>query len=413
AVTVPGDNSIDIYTQDLGLVVITDDQDQLQGFNILAGGGMGRTHNKEETFARTADPLGFVAKEDIYDLVKAVVATQRDYGDRHQRRHARMKYLVQDWGIDKFRRMVEKYFGKSLDPFRPLPGFKYQDYLGWHEQGDGQLFVGISVENGRILDQGSLKLKSALRQIVQQFKLPMRLTANHNVILYNIQPAHRPKIQEILDRSGVKGVAEIDPLVRYGMACPALPTCGLAITESERALPGITARIRTLLNRLGLQDQHVVMRMTGCPNGCARPYMAEVGFVGVTSGHYQLWLAGSPHQTRLARTYLERMDVQRLEATLEPLFVYFKRNCRRGPTPESFGDFCDRVGFEALRQFSATYQPTESSGSESSRVRYRVNLRPDIYSRLKETASTQGKTLTEIASEALEVYLQQQSIPKN
>lgn len=410
AVTVPGDNSIDIYTQDLGLVVITDDRDQLQGFNVLVGGGMGRTHNKEETFARAADPLGYVAKDDVYALVKAVVATQRDYGDRHQRRHARMKYLVKDWGIDKFRGVVEKYFGQSLESFRPLPAFKYQDYLGWHEQGDGQLFVGISIENGRILDKGPLKLKSALKQIVQQLQLPMRLTANHNLILYNISPADQSNIQAILDRCGVKGVAQIDPLVRYGMACPALPTCGLAITESERALPGITNRIRLLLNRLGLPDQPVVIRMTGCPNGCARPYMAELGFVGVTPGHYQLWLAGSPHQTRLARTYLERMDVQKLEATLEPLFACFQQNRRQDPSPESFGDFCDRIGFDALREFSASYQPPSPN---QSRTRYRVNLRPEIYNQLKETATMQGKTLTEMASAALEVYLQQQSLPEN
>lgn len=409
AVTVPGDNSIDLYTQDVGLVVILDDQDQLQGFNVLVGGGMGRTHKKEETFARIADPLGFVAKEDVYDLVKAIVATQRDYGDRHQRRHARMKYLVNDWGIDKFRSVVEQYFGKSVAPSRPLPEFKYEDFLGWHEQGDGQLFLGISIENGRVFDHGNLQLKSALRQITKQYHLPMRLTANHNLIIYNIQPSDKAAIQGILKHSGVLAETEIDPLVRYAMACPALPTCGLAIAESERAIPGIIDRIRVLLNKLDLSEEHFVIRMTGCPNGCARPYMAELGFVGIKPTSYQLWLGGSPHQTRLARTFMEVMPIDDLETTLEPLLVFFKQ---KGKTAESFGDFCDRIGFDALRQYSDTYDPATQTGkipSSKARVRHRVNLREDVYDRLKTMASEQGKTLTEVASDAIDTYLQNQS----
>ena len=161
-VTVPGDNSVDLYSQDLSLVVIMNDQ-KLEGFNVFAGGGLGRTHNKEETFARLADPICYVAKDDVYDLVKSIVATQRDYGDRTDRRHARLKYLIQDWGVDKFRSMVEEYFGKPLLPFKQLPEFKYEDFLGWNEQGDGKLFLGISVENGRIKDEGSFQLRTALR----------------------------------------------------------------------------------------------------------------------------------------------------------------------------------------------------------------------------------------------------------
>lgn len=409
AVTVPGDNSIDLYTQDVGLVVILDDQDELQGFNVFVGGGMGRTHKKEETFARIADPLGYVAKEDVYDLVKAIVATQRDYGDRQQRRHARMKYLVNDWGIDKFRSVVEQYFGQSVAPSRPLPEFKYEDFLGWHEQGDGQLFLGISIDNGRVFDNGKLQLKSALRQITKQYHLPMRLTANHNLIIYNIQPSDKTAIQGILNTAGVLAETEIDPLVRYAMACPALPTCGLAIAESERAIPGIIDRIRMLLNKLDLKEEHFVIRMTGCPNGCARPYMAELGFVGIKPTSYQLWLGGSPNQTRLARTFLEVMPIDELEATLEPLLVFFKQ---KGKTAESFGDFCDRIGFDALRQYSDTYDPATQTGkiaSGKARVRHRVNLREDVYSRLKETASAQGKTLTEVASDAIDTYLKNQS----
>lgn len=352
---VPGDNSVDLYSQDLSLVVMTNQQGELEGFNVLAGGGLGRTHNKEETFARLADPLGYVVKDDIYDLVKAIVATQRDYGDRVNRRHARMKYLLHDWGVAKFRSTVEGYFGKSLEPFRSLPELKYNDFLGWNEQGDGKLFLGISVENGRIKDEGSWQLKTALREIEQQFALPIRLTPNHNLILCEIEPEQQGKIQQILDRCGIRMESEIDPLLRYAMACPALPTCGLATSESERVMPSILERIRTLLNKVGLEQEHFVIRMTGCPNGCARPYLAELGLVGRAPDTYQLWLGGAPHQTRLAEPYIESMNIQNLEAILEPLFVYFKQERQHQVEPESFGNFCDRVGFEALRGFATTH----------------------------------------------------------
>ena len=401
-VTVPGDNSVDLYSQDLTLVVITNKKKQLEGFNIFAGGGLGRTHGKEETFARLADPIGYVAKDDVYNVVKAIVATQRDYGDRTDRRHARLKYLIHDWGVDKFRTQVEEYFGKAIEAFKPLPEFKYHDFLGWNEQGDGKLFLGISIDNGRVKDEGSFQLKTALREIVEQFNLPIRLTSNQNVIFYDIEPDSKEAIQDILSRHGVgDDPSKIEPLVRYAMACPALPTCGLAITESERAIPGILERIRTLLDKLGLQKEHFVVRMTGCPNGCARPYLAELAFVGSAPESYQLWLGGSPNQTRLAQPYIEKLHHNDLETFLEPIFVYFKKSRK---SKESFGDFCDRVGFDAIREFAASYDPQTANGASKSR--HRVNLKEEVYSKLKEVAESQGKPMTQLVTEALEVYFQ-------
>ncbi|MGV2831335.1 sulfite reductase, ferredoxin dependent [Myxosarcina sp. GI1(2024)] len=352
-VTVPGDNSIDVYTHDISMVVITNKAGELEGFNVLVGGGMGRTHNKEETFARTSDPLGYVDKNDLYDLIKAIVATQRDYGDRFNRRHSRMKYLVHDWGLVKFKVKVESYFGKSLSPFKELPEWKYQDYLGWHEQGDGKLFLGILVENGRVKDEGDFQLKTALRKVIQQFNLPMRLTPNHNIILYKIEPAQKAAIEELLQQHGIQLNPEaIDPLIRYSMACPALPTCGLAVTESERALPAILDRLRALLNKLNMAEEELVIRMTGCPNGCARPYMAELGFVGSAPDTYQIWLGGTPDQTKLARPYMQKLHIDNLEDFLTPLLTYFQSNRQLG---ESFGVFCNRVGFEKLHEFSEQF----------------------------------------------------------
>ena len=352
-VTVPGDNSVDLYSQDLSLVVITNDQKELEGFDVFAGGGLGRTHNKEETFARLADPICYVAKDDVYELVKAIVATQRDYGDRTDRRHARLKYLLEDWGVDKFRSKVEEYFGKPLEPFKSLPEFQYEDFLGWHEQGDGKLFLGISVENGRVKDEGSFQLRTALREIVQQFNLAIRLTPHHNIIFSDIEPENKQAIEQILTRNGVQvDPNAINPLVRYSMACPALPTCGLATTESERAMPGVLKRIEALLNKVGLEQEHFVVRMTGCPNGCARPYMAELGFVGTGPDTYQVWLGGAAHQTRLAQVYLEKMHIDKLEAELEPALVLFKKSRQSG---ETFGGFCDRVGLNAIRDAATNH----------------------------------------------------------
>jgi sulfite reductase (ferredoxin) len=406
AVTVPGDNSVDAYTQDVTLVVITDRGGKLKGFNVLVGGGMGRTHNKEETFARIADEIGYVDKDDVYDLMKAIVATQRDYGDRYNRRHARMKYLIHDWGVERFRQQVESYFGKPLKPFKALPKWTFYDYLGWHEQGDGNWFVGVPIENGRVLDKDGLQLKSALKEIIQRFNLPMRVTPNQSILLYEIAPKHKAAVQEILTQNGIQPETELDPLVRYAMACPALPLCGLAITESERIIPSILSRLRALLTRLGLQDEHFVVRMTGCPNGCARPYMAELGFVGSAPESYQLWLGGSPNQTRLARPFMERLHDRDIETTLEPLFVFF-RDGRKGQ--ESFGDFCDRVGFDALHQFAATYNPDHYTNKKTKEGRHRLSVSHDLYLTLQATAEKEGRPMSQVMIDAVSAYLQQKT----
>ena len=412
AVTVPGDNSIDLYTQDLSLVVITNTAGELEGFNVLAGGGLGRTHRKEETFPCLAQEIGYVPKEYIYDLVKAIVATQRDYGDRSNRRHARMKYLLHDWGVEKFKAKLTEYFGKSIAPFKSIPEWKYLDFLGWNEQGDGKLFLGISVENGRVKDEDSFQLKTALRKIISLFKLPMLLTANQNIILYEIQPKQQQAIEKILTQHSINKEKDIDFLVRYSMACPAFPTCGLAVTESERALPGILGQIRLLLDKAGLEQEHFVIRMTGCPNGCARPYMAELGFVGSASDTYQIWLGGSSNQTRLAKPYIDKLHINNLEADLGPIFIYFKQ--QRQPD-ENFGDFCDRVGIEAIRMFVTNYQSslsmnTDINNSSLTSINSENNM-PVVTGVTEKTPDTDTKSQEESINNNLENN--QELIPMN
>ena len=406
AIAVAGDNSVDLYTNDLALVVITNDQKELEGFNVYVGGGLGRAHNNDATIVRMADSIGFVPVAKIYDVIKAIVSLQRDYGDRHNRRHSRFKHILHEWGVEKFKHVLREYYPTELAPARALPDFKYQDYLGWHEQGDGKYFVGVSIENGRVSDREDLQLKTALREISEKFHHDFVLTPNHNLLITEIAADEKEEIQKILDRCHVLAPDKIDSLVRYSMACPAFPTCGLAIAESERALPSVLARIRKLLVRLGLDQETFVTRMTGCPNGCARPYMAELAFVGSAVDEYQVWLGGSFDSTRLAQPYVQRLHINNLETGLEPLFVYFKNERTEG---EGFGDFCDRKGNEDLRKFAESYvselDETEPKGKRKD-VRHRVTLSAKSYELLKKAVEEKGASMKDLVETALEKYLE-------
>lgn len=351
AVTVPGDNSVDLYTNDLGVIVICDEKGELKGFELTVGGGLGRTHRDNDTFPRLADHLGYVDKDDIFHAVKAVVAAQRDYGRRDNRRQSRLKYLVQEWGIDKFRSVCEQYMGKKFQPSVQLPKWEYKDYMGWGEQGDGKLFYGVFVQNGRIKGEA----KKALRSVIEKFGIPVTLTPHQSLILRDVEPAWKEEIIATLSAAGIKDVSEWDPVDRLSMACPALPLCGLAVTEAERGMPDVNKRIRAMLDKVGLQNESLVARMTGCPNGCARPYMAELGFVGDGPNSYQLWLGGNGNQTQLAQTFAERVKLKDFETVLEPLFAAWRDNRKEG---EGFGEFTLRVGFAELKKLAEATKAT-------------------------------------------------------
>ena len=342
AVTVPGDNSVDLLTQDIGLVAFTDATGALIGCNVYVGGGMGRTHNKEETFARIADPLGYVAANDVLDLVQSILALQRDHGDRQIRRHARMKYLLHDRGVSWFKNeLTQNYFRSELKSLRNEPKAKLTDYLGWHRQQPGVWFVGIPLLCGRL--EGAFK--AGLREIVDRYQLELRLTPNQDVLLCNIGSSQRNSVRDALSDLGIKTPEAPPPLARHAIACPALPTCGLAITESERILPQVLERLDAQLSKLEI-EKSLLFRMTGCPNGCARPYMAELALVGSGVNQYQLWLGGSANLQRLAKPFLQRMPLDELESTLEPLFVSWKQaGGRRG-----FGDHVSQLGDERVAE---------------------------------------------------------------
>src|ERR1700736_1573329 len=317
AIALEEDNCVDVYSNDMGLVARRGADGGLAGVDVLVGGGLGRTANKPETFPAVAKPLAFVEPDQAVATCRAVVSVQRDYGDRVNRRHARLKYLIHDRGVDWFRERVQERLPFRLGEPRPLAWRPVDDHLGWHEQGDGLLYYGLYVENGRIKDEDGMRLRSALRELVNRLHLSLRLTAQQNVILTGVAPEDRSLVDEVLRAHGVPLSAGLSNTLRHSMACPAYPTCGLAVAEAERALPTLIRRLEGLVSELGLSEERISFRMTGCPNGCARPYLGDVGFVGTTLGKYDVFLGGDFTGTRLNRLFARNVPLDEIPALLE------------------------------------------------------------------------------------------------
>jgi sulfite reductase (ferredoxin) len=347
AIALEGDNCVDVYSNDLGLVPLRGREGGLTGVQVLVGGGLGRTNNKPETFPTVAVPLASVEPEQAVETSRAVVSVQRDFGDRVNRRHARLKYLIHDRGIEWFRDRVQERVGFPLQHSRPLRWEPVDDHLDWHQQGDGRWYYGLYVENGRIKDDDTGRLRTALRRVVEEVRPRLHLTAQQNVLITGIAEPHRGRLEALLSEHGVPLSSQISRTLRHAMACPAVPTCGLAVAEAERVLPGLIREIEALTSRLGLGDERISYRMTGCPNGCARPYLGDVGLVGTTLGKYDLFLGGDFEGTRLNCLYATNVPLAEIPGLLlGPLMAF--RDERR--PPEGFGDWCWRIGVEALRQ---------------------------------------------------------------
>lgn len=346
AVAYAGDNCVDVYTNDVGLIALFDHQ-QLVGFNLLAGGGMGMTHQNDATYARLADAIAFITPAQVVEAVTAIVTIHRDFGDRENRKHARLKYILQDYGVDWFRNELANRVTFELQPVRPMPTFEVQDHLGWHPQDEGRWFLGIHVENGRIVDRGDYRLKSGLRHIIDKFGLSVRLTPQQNLLLTDILPDDRLEIESLLKDFGIRLVESVSRVRRGALACPALPTCSLAITEAERVFPQVIDEFESALDEIGIGDAAIIARMTGCPNGCARPYVAEIAFVGRSLDKYSVFLGGSPAGTRLALPFIDLIPVNDLVPALRPVLKDYRDARLDG---EAFGDFCLRVGLDRLRE---------------------------------------------------------------
>ncbi len=356
-VAVPPDNDVDIYAHDLGFIAIVE-KGEVTGWNVTIGGGMGMTHGDLNTFPRTADMLGFCKPEQAIKVAEAVLTTQRDWGNRENRARARLKYTVEDRGLDNFRAEVEKRVGFKLG--KPAP-FKFSgtgDPLGWRQTldktgADALWHLTLFIENGRIRDRGDVRLMTALREIASAKICDFVATSNQNVIMANVTAKNKTKIEEILKAHGVS-LAVSSGLRRNSMSCVALPTCGLALSESERFLPGLITKLEDSLDKAGLRDDDIVIRMTGCPNGCARPYLAEIGLVGRNPGLYNLYLGAAFDGSRLSKLYAQDAGEEKIIALLEPIFLKYAKERKAG---ERFGDFAIRAGYvkatKAGNQFHA------------------------------------------------------------
>jgi len=339
------DNCVDVYANDLGLIAVTEG-DRIVGYNLIAGGGMGVTPSAKKTFPAVAKRICYVSPEKVLQAVEAVFKVQRDFGNREDRKLARLKYVIANWGVEKFKAKVEEYYGGALAEFdrnHDVRGFN--DHMGWDEQGDGRWFYGLNIENGRIKDVPEAQLKTAIREVCRTLKPSIRLTSHQSILFGDIQPQDRSRLESTLRSHGVKLTEEISTVRRWSMACVAWPTCGLSITESERALPGLVDQIEVELARLGLANEKFTIRMTGCPNGCARPYNCDIGLVGKARGKYTVLLGGRLLGDRLNFVYKDMIPEEDVAATLAPVFAYFKQSRDAG---ETLGDFCLRKGADDL-----------------------------------------------------------------
>ena len=339
-IALPDDNCIDLFTHDLGFLAIVEGE-AIVGYNVFVGGGQGVTPAAKKTFPALSQPLAFVTADQAVDVATAVVGVQRDHGNRVDRKVARLKYLVHNWGISRFREEVESYYGQPLADPRDVEVTEHDDHLGWHEQGDGKWFYGLNIENGRIRDTGTVKLKTALREICQTYQPGIRLTAHQSLLFADVEPGDRQGLEAILRKHGVILSADISSARRWSMACVAWPSCGLSITESERVLPGMIDQLEQGLETMGLADEQFTFRMTGCPNGCARPYNSDIGLVGKARNKYTLFVGGRRLGNRLSFIHKDLVPAEDVVPSLLRLFEYFKEARDQG---ESFGDFCQRKG---------------------------------------------------------------------
>ncbi|WP_309397956.1 NADPH-dependent assimilatory sulfite reductase hemoprotein subunit [Cerasicoccus maritimus] len=340
-IAVPPSNDVDIYAHDLGYIAIVED-DKLIGYNVTVGGGMGMTHNNKVTYPRVAQMLGFIKTEDAIKIAEAVVTTQRDNGDRSDRKHARLKYTVEDMGLDAFRAEVAKRSGVTIEEARDFTFEHTGDRYGWVKGIDDKWHLTLFIQNGRVLDTADFPMKTALREVAKIHTGDFRLSANQNLVIGAISEESKPAIEKILQEAGIMDRLNTSGLRLNSMACVALPTCGLALAESERYLPDLITDIENILDEAGLREDEIVIRMTGCPNGCARPFLAEIGFVGRSPGKYNLYLGASFTGNRVNKLYRDSITHQQVLDELKPILLRYAKERKEG---EKFGDFTIRAGY--------------------------------------------------------------------
>jgi len=340
AFVIPPQNDVDVFSQDLGLITIVKDG-AIAGFNVSVGGGMGMTHGETDTYPRLGDVIGFIAPDDVLAVAEAVVTIQRDFGDRSNRKHARLKYTIDDRGVDWFRAEVERRSGVTFAEPEKFAFVANGDNYGWQQDDIGAWYYGLFVEGGRVGDFDRRRLLSGLRAVATQHDIEFRLTPNQNLIISKVADQDKAAIESLLVEYGIENSVHASPLRLNSMACVAFPTCGLAMAESERYLPSLVDKLDANLKQHGLSDEAITIRMTGCPNGCARPYIAEIGLVGKGPGRYTLFLGAGFAGGRLGVSYLDNANEDEVLDAVNPLFASFAE--LRGEA-EHFGDFLVRTG---------------------------------------------------------------------
>jgi sulfite reductase (ferredoxin) len=336
---IPPRNDVDIYTQDLGFIS-HQERGRVHGYTVVAGGGFGMSHGKTETFPALAKPLFYVPRAHVVKAAVAVVTTQRDFGNRTDRKQARLKYLINERGVDWFRDEVCKRLDVPVEPAKEVAWDTVSDLLGWHEQGDGKLLCGIWIEEGRIKDTEGRRWRSAFREIAQKFGVPVRLTTNCNIIFHDIEPSLKAQIDGILTQHGIPRAEDLTETRRLAQACVALPTCGLALAESERVFHLVLDKIDEILKDFDLRDEPILIRMTGCPNGCARPYNADISFVGRAPGKYAFYVGGSITGERLVGMHEKTVALEDIPNHVRELIEEFVNHRRSG---ETFTDYWGRT----------------------------------------------------------------------
>ena len=340
AFAVPPLNDVDIFSNDLGFIAIVEDG-ELQGFNLTAGGGLGTTHGDPTTYPRLADVIGFLRPAQLLPVAEAVLTTQRDFGDRSVRKHARLKYTIANRGLDWFRAEITRWLGHALEPARPFEFTSLGDRFGWVEGHDGRWHLGLRIEAGRVADGPNGPLLTGLREIAKVHRGDFRLTPNQNLVIAGVEPSAKAFIDALVVRYGLDRHVRATPVARDALACVALPTCALAMAEAERYLPRLTRLIDERLAARGLAGEPIVVRITGCPNGCARPYLAEIALIGKAPGRYNLYFGGDARGQRLNALRLENGDETAIVAELDGAFARFAAERHDG---ERFGDFAWRAG---------------------------------------------------------------------
>ncbi len=339
AVAIPPSNDVDIFAQDLGYIAIEEDG-KLIGFNVTVGGGMGVTHGEAETYPRVADVIGFCTPGQVVEVAEHVVGIQRDHGDRTNRKHARLKYTIDDRSIEWFKDELAKRLGYALTEAKPYRFTSRGDVFGWANDQHGLWHLTLFIPEGRIQDRGDAQVLTGLRELARIHNGDFRLTANQNLVVSGISDGARPAVERLLTAHGIQQLQSISPLRQQALACVALPTCALAMAEAERYLSDLTANVEALLDQYGLGQEPISLRITGCPNGCARPYLAEIALVGKAPGRYNLYLGGDALGHRLNRLVRENIDENEILGALDELFERFAAERSGG---ESFGDFADRT----------------------------------------------------------------------